>query len=435
MAHQHLKNTYVRLVNRINLFPQGAPPSEFLYGILRMLFTEKEAGLVSLLPIRPFDALKAASVWRMEERCAEGILDGLASKGLLLDIEQNGRRIFILPPPMAGFFEFSLMRLRADLDQKALSELFYQYINVEDDFIKALFLDGETRLGRAFVHEPALSSENVLNVLEYERASHVIKTATHIGIAMCYCRHKMGHLGRACAAPMDICMTFNSAAASLISHGIVRQVGVAECMSLLEKAYEQNLVQFGENVQKTVSFICNCCGCCCEAMIAARKFGHLHPVHTTNFMPSVEEKLCTGCGKCVDACPIGSVFLAASSDSENQKKKKARIAEETCLGCGICVRNCSTKAMKLRSRPRRVITPVDSARRILLAAMERGKLQNIIFDTQALLSHRAMAAILGAVLRFPPVKRRLAASQFNSRYLDMLISRFDEYRLAESPET
>ena len=57
---------------------------------------------------------------------------------------------------MAGFFEFSMMRLRGDIDQKVLAELFYQYLNVEEDFIRALFVDGETQLGRVFVHEPAL---------------------------------------------------------------------------------------------------------------------------------------------------------------------------------------------------------------------------------------------------------------------------------------
>jgi len=41
----------------------------------------------------------------------------------------------MLPPPMAGFFEFSMMRIRDDVDQKLLGELFYQYITVEDDFI------------------------------------------------------------------------------------------------------------------------------------------------------------------------------------------------------------------------------------------------------------------------------------------------------------
>ena len=434
MAHQHLKNTYHSLAERINRFPQGAPPSELLYGILRMLFSEQEAELVSLLPIRPFDAKKAAAVWKMAEKKAAGILDGLAGRGILLDIEENGNRIYILPPPMAGFFEFSLMRLRADLDQKALSELYYQYINVEEDFIKALFVAGETQLGRALVHEPALPSDSGFHVLDYERASRIIQTASHIGIAMCYCRHKMGHVGKACDAPMDICMTFNRAADSLIRHGIVRPVTVSECMGLLERAYEHNLVQFGENVQRQVSFICNCCGCCCEAMIAARKFAHLHPVHTTNYLPVVEEGACTGCGLCVAVCPIGAVALVSAADPRKRTRRKALVDKEACLGCGVCVRNCKAGAMALVSRPERVITPVDSARRLLLMALERGKLQNLIFDTQALRSHRVMASILGVILNLPPMKRALASSQMRSRYLDRLIDRYDEYRLAERVE-
>jgi len=57
---------------------------------------------------------------------------------------------------MAGFFEFSMMRVRGDIDQQLLSELFYEYITVEEDFMRALLLDGETILGRVFVNEPAL---------------------------------------------------------------------------------------------------------------------------------------------------------------------------------------------------------------------------------------------------------------------------------------
>ena len=63
---------------------------------------------------------------------------------------------------------------------------------------------------------------------------------------------------------------------------------VKEGLDLLQQAYEHNLVQFGENVREGVNFICNCCGCCCEAMIAARKFGLLNPVHTTNFLPEID---------------------------------------------------------------------------------------------------------------------------------------------------
>ena len=435
MSHTTLRSGYTELVERLNRFPQGAPPSDTLYKILQILFSEREAQLVALLPIKPFTAEKASRVWKMDLTETRKVLDELSSRAILVDVEWNGKTTYTLPPPMAGFFEFSLMRMRGDFDQKVLSELFYQYLNVEEEFILSLFVRGETQLGRVFVHEPALSQENALHVLDYERASEVIHTATDRGIGVCYCRHKMMHLGRNCDAPMDICMTFNRAADSLIRHGIVRPVTVSECMGLLERAYEYNLVQFGENVQRQVSFICNCCGCCCEAMIAARKFAHLHPVHTTNYLPGLDEGKCTGCGRCVSVCPIGAVALISAADPRKRTKKKARVDEDACLGCGVCVRSCKAGAMSLKGRPERVITPVDSARRILLMAVERGKLENLIFDTQALRSHRAMASILGAILKLPPVKRALASSQLRSRYLDRLIDRYDEFHLAERTGT
>ena len=90
------------------------------------------------------------------------VLDELASRAILVDIERDGKTTYTLPPPMAGFFEFSMMRLRGDIDQKVLGELFYQYLNVEEDFIRNLFVRGETQLGRVFVHEPVLSNENAL---------------------------------------------------------------------------------------------------------------------------------------------------------------------------------------------------------------------------------------------------------------------------------
>ncbi len=54
-------------------------------------------------------------------------------------------------------------------------------------------------------------------------------------------------------------------------------------------------------------------------------------------------------------------------------------------------------------------------------ALERGQLQNLVFDQQAHLSHRAMAAILGVILKLPPVKQALASEQLRSRYLEALL--------------
>jgi hypothetical protein len=54
-------------------------------------------------------------------------------------------------------------------------------------------------------------------------------------------------------------------------------------------------------------------------------------------------------------------------------------------------------------------------------AIERGMLQNLIFDNNALASHRAMAAILGVILRLPPIKQAMASQQMKSRYLERLL--------------
>jgi len=423
MAHHTLKTSYSGLVDRLNRFPQGAPPSELLYKILKVLFSEQEAQLVSLLPIKPFTAEKASRIWKMDLNTSKKILDTLASRALHVDIEQNGRQEYSLPPPMAGFFEFSLMRVRNDIDQKTLSELFYQYLNVEEDFIRELFTRGETQLGRVFVNEPALSSDNELHVLDYERATEIIKTASLIGVGMCYCRHKMEHLGKTCDAPMNICMTFNTTAASLTKHGHARRIEASECLELLHQAYSHNLVQFGENVREEVNFICNCCGCCCEAMIAARRFAILNPVHTTNYIPVINNQSCSGCGKCANVCLVEAILLISADDLHHPNRKKAVLNEERCLGCCLCVRNCSVKSIVLKSRSKRVLTPLNGTHKAVVMAIERGSLQHLIFDNRVLFSHRALAALLGALLKLPPVKQAMASQQIKSRYFEQLIQK------------
>ena len=398
MGHLTSRNAYKNLEDRINWFTQGAPAfSGTLYKILQVLYTEKEAKWVSMLPVRPFTAKKAAKIWNTSEAKAEKFLTHLCEKALLVDSYHNGVRKFVMPPPMAGFIEFALMRTRGDIDQKYLSELYYQYMNVEEDFVKELFWATETKLGRVYVREPVLTNENTLHILDYERATHIIEEAEYIGLGLCYCRHKMLHAGHPCeiGAPLDVCLTFGNVARSLAEHGgYARLIDKAEAMDALQRSYDHNLVQIGENVRENPAFICNCCGCCCEALQAARKFSPMQPVATTNYIPEVKEDSCVGCGRCEKACPI----LAISMKEDEHGKKKAVIDTDICLGCGVCAGNCAKKAI------------------------EKGTLQNLIFDNQAFANHRAMAAVFAAILELPPLKQALASKQFKSIYLDKLIS-------------
>ncbi len=431
MAHLTSKSAYAQLSDRLNRFPQGAPPTDLLFKILALLFSEREAALVSQLPVKPFNAKKAAAIWKIDEAEAQKVLEGLASRAVLLDMPtREGDTIYVLPPPMAGFFEFSMMRVRGDIDQKLLSELFYEYITVEEDFMRALLLDGETPLGRVFVNEPAIEQTNAqlhdgasLQILDYERASEVIDTAGTMGVSLCYCRHKKQHLDLACDKPLDICMTFHGTADSLIRHGYARRVDKIEGRDLLQKAYDLNLVQFGDNVREGVAFICNCCGCCCEAMIGLRKYGAEMPIHSTNYQPRVITELCNGCGKCTNICPVEAMTLVSANDPRKPNKRKAKLNEDVCLGCGVCVRVCPTKGLLLEARPERIITPLNSTHRFVVMAVERGNLQDLIFDNKALLSHRLMGAIFGVILGLPPIKQTMATQQVKSRYLETLVKR------------
>ena len=456
MGHLTSRDAYRNLEDRINWFTQGAAPSETLTKILRVLFTEKEAKWVAKLPIRPFSLKKAAQMWGTTEAKAEKLLDHLCEKGLLVDSYDHGIRKFVLPPPMIGFFEFSLMRTRGDIDQKYLSELFYQYINVEEDFIKDLFLGMDTKLGRVFVNEPVLMTEKTNHILDYERATHIIEDADFIGVGTCFCRHKNFHLGIPCKlnAPIETCLTFGNVARSLAEHGgYTRPIDKSEALEILEMSYGYNLVQMGENVRERPAFMCNCCGCCCEALNAVRRFAPMQPIATTNYLPKINPDECVSCGKCEKVCPVLAISMqempvsednvtisgnnapgsagdlpaapsgiAAGAETGTAKKKKPVIDESICLGCGVCARNCPKKAITLQRRPVEVITPVNSTHRFVLQAIEKGTLQNLVFDNQAFANHRAMAAVFGTILRLPPLKQAMASRQFKSVYLDHLLA-------------
>lgn len=418
MSHLVGKDAYKSLEERLNKFPQGAPPSETLYKILSMMFTEKEAELVAQLPIKAFNIKTAALIWKVKESEAEKILDTLASKALILDLEcdKDNEKKYLMAPPMAGFFEFALMRTGGHLDQKVLSQLFHQYLNVEDDFMKELFFGSETKMGRAFVQERVLNNDNSIDILDYEKASHIIKSAKHIGVSSCYCRHKAHHLGDDCYAPMETCLSFDTTAYTLTKHNYARKIDSHEALDILNMCYDYNLVQCGENVQKQPNFMCNCCKCHCEAFTSAKKFGLLVPVNTTSYIPYVDTHKCIGCGKCTNICPMEAISVTTT-----RKDKYAQVDDKLCLGCGVCVKNCPKDAIKLKRRKESIITPVTTVHRVVITAIEKGQLQNLIFDNQAHKSHKAMAAILASILKLSPVHKVMASKQMKSVYLAKLL--------------
>jgi ferredoxin len=158
-------------------------------------------------------------------------------------------------------------------------------------------------------------------------------------------------------------------------------------------------------------------------MLAAKRFAFLTPMQTTNYLPVVMSDQCTGCAKCIDVCPVEAMGLVNAGDPHKPKRKKARINEDICLGCGLCLKNCPKNAMTMKERKNRVITPLNSAHKAVMMAIERGMLQNLIFDNRTLWNHRAMAAVFGVILSLSPVKKAMASRQIKSRYMEWLIQK------------
>jgi len=142
----------------------------------------------------------------------------------------------------------------------------------------------------------------------------------------------------------------------------------------------------------------------------------MQPVATTNFIPKVLDE-CVGCGNCEKVCPILAISMQITKEG-----KRAQIDHEICLGCGVCVRSCPKDSIELVRRDVKIITPVNSTHRFVLQAIEKGTLQNLLFDNQAFANHRAMAAVLGVIVKLPPLKQAMASKQFKSIYLDKLLS-------------
>jgi len=51
----------------------------------------------------------------------------------------------------------------------------------------------------------------------------------------------------------------------------------------------------------------------------------------------VDQETCTGCGACVEACPVDAISL----------DDKAKVDADTCIDCGTCVEECPVDAISM----------------------------------------------------------------------------------------
>ncbi len=357
---------YRALAERLNKNPVGAPVNDVLMEILHRLYTVTEAEVGSKFPLLPMPLEKIADVTGYNKEQMKDILEGMARKGLVLDIPRRDGTMYMLAPMVVGFFEYTFMRVREDLNMKEMAQLFERYF--ADDEVRKEFFGGETKMFKALMYENLISAVVETEVLSYERASEIIRQSGGGSLGICSCRHKAHHLDKGCDAPMeDICISLGNAARWLVYRKLAKPASVDDLLRALDRAEKHGLVHLGDNVLKNPAYICNCCGCCCQVLRSIRETGG-KAVHPSNFIPSPDRENCVGCGTCADSCHIDAITMESSGGDEIPV-----IDNEKCIGCGVCAAACPSDAMKMERRAEIHVPPETKKEQFARIAKEKGR--------------------------------------------------------------
>lgn len=420
MGHLGSKEAYLRLADKIDTLTTRAPRNEALYAILKELYTPDEADVVARMPYGLSDLDRVAKITEREPARLKKLLDGLCNKGLVMDIFVNNRYLYTPSPMVIGIFEFTMMRTRGQLDYKKWALLFHEYLS--DPFYAANFKDGQLiSVLRSLPHEEAIEESEFMEVLDYEKATSIVKSADTFAIGLCSCRHEKTHAGkRECDTPLYTCSTFGYGADCMIRNGLAKKVSRTEMLENIARSKELGLVILADNVQKNITYMCHCCKCCCNALAGISKYGYANAVVTSNYIAHFHDETCNGCGKCAKACPIEAIEMRPSVSPHSKRRITPAVDEAFCIGCGVCAGACAKKSMRLTGREKRVLHPETVFEKVILGSLERGTLEYQIFDNPDNITQKFLRGFVGGFFRLPPVKKALMSDKYRSRFLDAM---------------
>jgi len=336
-------DVYKRLAKHLSSLGMGYPETEDLFKILKENFTPLEAEVALAIPTRviPFEPTPVSKIippQNISKGELESILSNLAQRGLLFSKKfKDGTRGYALQQFGYGFPQTFFWKGVDTPIAKKMAELILKYSGKE--VLKEVYGTTNTK---TFRYLPAMASVEPEQhaVFPFEMMEEVIKKVKVIALVHCPCRTMARLSGKSrCDHSLENCIKYDELAEYLIEKGIGREITRQEALEIIRKSEEAGLVHLVDNAREGVKHTCNCCGCCCWSVGTIRRKKIPRDVlMATYFLRETDQDKCTGCGQCVDICPVQIIKMEGDFPV---------VDKEWCIGCGVCAVPCPTGAVKL----------------------------------------------------------------------------------------
>jgi electron transport complex protein RnfB len=354
-------DNYERFREILHRHPSGAPQSGAFDEILRILFTPEDVEVALGMVFVPRGVQEIAENAGVPAHVVRERCESMANKGVVFSRQKDGEMGYALLPTVPGLFEFPFMTGGGTAMHDRLGKLWMEY---HHEALGHEFAGSKTPLTRVIPIERALDFS--LEVLPYEVISAMLDRATSFGLSLCACRVSVG----GCDKPRDVCLTFDAFATYLVDRKLAQEITQDEAKSVLARAEEAGLVHTTNNSQDRLTFICNCCTCCCTVLRGLTKLNNPNAFARSRWRAGVDPELCTGCSVCEeDRCPMSAISVV---------EDVAHVDLERCIGCGLCATGCEAGAINMVPREQAPDTPKTISEMGLTVAGEKGRLEQFI---------------------------------------------------------
>jgi electron transport complex protein RnfB len=345
------RTAYEHLADALDALPNGFPrtPSGVEIEMLRKILSPEEARLASCLSGKRETVEAIAGRAGVPARDVGRDLIALAKRGVVWSGKVEGEIGFRLAPFIVGIYEAQL----GTMDEE-FADLFERYMESGG---AAGIMGTVPALHRVV---PGQGSVKPDVILPYDDVRAIIEKGKTFRVQGCVCRVQQDLVGaRKCDFPLENCTMIFEDERPPSPNDISRQ----HALALLDETERIGLVHTTSNVIEGVTYVCNCCGCCCAVLRGFNEWGIDDAIARANYFAVIDAEKCTACGICVERCQVGAMSM---------DNGEVEVNLERCIGCGLCVTGCPSDAPELKRKPdAQVVAPPSD-----FDAWERERLRN-----------------------------------------------------------